>query len=48
MFIDKVDEGHLGEEFYKINGTELTQSNAPNYIGVELNLTKGQTVDLKV
>lgn len=47
MFIDKVDEGQLGEEFYKINGTELTQSNDPNYIGVELNLTKGQTVDFE-
>ena len=47
MFIDKVDEGQLGEEFYKINGTELTQSDYPNYIGVELNLTKGQTVDFE-
>lgn len=47
MFIDKVDEGQLGEESYKINGTELTQSNDPNYIGVELNLTKGQTVDFE-
>ena len=47
MFIDRVDEGQLGEEFYKINGTELTQSNDPNYIGVELNLTKGQTVDFE-
>ena len=47
MFIDKVDEGQLGEESYKINGKELTQSDYPNYIGVELNLTKGQTVDFE-
>ena len=39
MFIDKVDEGQLGPESYKINGTELTQSTNPSYIAVELNLT---------
>ena len=35
MFIDKVDEGQLGPESYKINGTELTQSTNPSYIAVE-------------
>ena len=47
MFIDKVDEGQLGPESYKINGTELTQSTNPSYIAVELNLTKGQVVDFE-
>lgn len=47
MFIDKVDEGQLGPESYKINGMELTQSDYAGYIGVELNLAKGQTVDFE-
>ena len=34
MFIDKVDEGQLGPESYKINGTELTQSTNPHREGV--------------
>lgn len=47
MFIDKVDESQLKPESYKINGTELIQSDILGYISAELNLTKGHIVDFE-
>ena len=47
MFADKAEEGQIQPESYKINGRELVQSSYTNYIGVELDLIKGQIVDFE-